>query len=260
MSFKAALTILFLASVPAEAADEEKAFAALEGTFWRLETPAPGLEHVSIGFHDGLMLDAGPCEFSNHQFAMKDGRLNFRGLLGAGSSYYVDGQCDKDLKASNQFDWDLSQTVRFERSGDKLVLVDGERKKNTFVRIIPDGFEYRLLAVESYRDGPAMVRLLADHNKPTLQFASGQIIGRCRYPMWNASYANQGDTFTGTALIPEAVFCPGDALAEQQERNIVLALGKARRVVALPTGEFELRDGDDNVEILLSPLTSGTTP
>jgi hypothetical protein len=254
------VAVLLFAAAPVCAAAEGKAFAALDGTFWRLETPPPGLERLSIGFHDGMLMETAPCEHSVHEFALENGRLAFRGLLIAGSNFaaqssYAAARCEREFEATNPFDEQLSQTVQVERKGNQLALLDDKRAKSAFVQITSNDFEYRLLTVDSYRDEASLVRVLATRGKPTLLFASGQIIGRCGYPFWNASYARTGDTTIRIATSLEAVSCPDDALAQQQERGIAGALGKAHDVhAAAGGGGFELRDAHGDVEVVLSPI------
>jgi hypothetical protein len=258
---RAALAALLLAATPVRAVAEEKAFAALDGTFWRLEAPPPGLEHMSIGFHDGMMIDAAPCEFSDHQFALEDGRLAFRGLRGAGSISYVDGRCGEELDASNRFDWQLSRTAQVERKDDKLVLIDEKGVKTVFTRIVPDGVEYRRFAIAAYRQDGRMVHTSAVRQVPTILFAEGQLAGETGCIPLYTTYVKSGDRISGIAIrASTSEDCGRDALVEGQRNGIAAALRKARRIVTLPTGEFELRDGKNRVQATLAPYSKGTPP
>lgn len=256
---RAALATLLLAATPAMA--EEKAFAALDGTFWRLETPPPGLEHMSIGFHDGMMIDAAPCEFSDHQFALEDGRLAFQGLRGAGSNSYDDGRCDAEFEASNRLDWQLSQTAQVERKDDKLVLIDDKGVKTVFIRIVPDGIEHRRFTIAAYLQDGRMVRASAVRQAPTILFAEGQLAGEMGCTPLYANYVKNGDRISGIDIrASTSEDCRGDALVEGQRNGIARALRKARRIVTLPMGEFELRDGKNLVQATLAPYSKGTPP
>jgi|SRR3984885_5107616 len=258
MWIKAALAV-FLAAASTHAAAEEKAFASLDGTFWRLQNPPRGLEHLSIAFHDSLMMQAAPCDFADDQFTVKDAQLSLVGEIGSGEN--VAGECGDELDAFPRFSLPLQYITSYRRRGDDLDLFDAKGTRTVLTRIQPEGLEYRRYAIVAYRDSGKLMRVLALQGTPTIFFASGQLASASGCALWYGTYIGSGDLISGIDVPPYAsVECPGDKFAERQEIGLVRALGKSRRAQALPAGGFNLRDENGDVQLTLSPIKPGAFP
>ncbi len=255
---RAALAILLLAAAPAGATADEKAFASLDGTFWRIAEPPQSLEEIAVGFHDGVLMQTTPCAIVDHQFQVHDGTAGFYSEIKIATTSSKD--CDPKIRAFEEFGERLKDVKTYRRKGERLVLVTANGEKLAFERIVPGGIEYRWFAITAYRHAGKMTGVLAYRETPTLLLVHGHMEGSSGCSIWTGGFTAKGGDHYDIASEHTVVDCAGDKRAERQESRIVRAFDGSRHAKALPMGEFELRDDKGNVQIILSPLTKGGLP
>lgn len=201
----------FPAAAQTAADANARPFASINGSFWRPTTSDFGPRAAFMISGDAIYVE-GPCFSAVDVFEGVNGRPRFA-FVGP-FTVWTQPDCTPPMLAAGVAEERLRGTAGFGLNGNTLSLRDADNREiASFVRIEPNGIEYRWWAITGYRRGKKMVRLFEpDGLKPEIAFFNGSPKGTPGAGRFDGTYSLEANRLHGTVGMRCAGGCLGDVV------------------------------------------------